>query len=175
MNGLSCCSSRYDALQATAKFRSTRGGTADATLSVDAVPNAPPGRLSPAAPLSMKVVADLASLQPLQPFVGTAAVVDGRVHLDLAARGTMRDAPVSGTVQGSELRVDAPQYGLHFKNGRVNAHVENRRVTLEELVFSAGDGTFRASGSLAAATESIESAASLQVIRSRRCPSRSAR
>ena len=148
-----------DALQATAKFRSTRGGTADATLSIDAVPNAPPGRLSPAAPLSMKVVADLASLQPLQPFVGTAAVVEGRVHVDLAARGTMRDAPVSGTVQGSELRIEAPQYGLFFKNGRVNAHVENRRVTLDELVFSAGEGTFRASGSLAAATESIESAA----------------
>jgi translocation and assembly module TamB len=81
------------------------------------------------------------------------------VHLDLAARGTIRDAPVSGTVLGTELRVDAAQHGLHFKNGRISAHVENRRVTLDELDFTAGDGTFHASGSLAAATESIDTAA----------------
>ena len=148
-----------DVVQATAKFRSERGGTADATLSIGADPAAPPGRFSPTAPLALTLVADLASLQLLQPWAGTTAVVDGRVHLDLAARGTMRDAPVSGTVVGTELSVDAPQYGLHFKNGRINAHVANRRVTLDELTLSAGDGTFQASGSFAAATESIDTAA----------------
>jgi len=148
-----------DAVQATAKFRSARAGTADATLSIGADPAAPPGHLSPTAPLALTLVADLASLQLLQPWAGTSAVIDGRVHLDLAARGTIRDAPVSGTVLGTELRVDAAQHGLHFKNGRINAHVENRRVTLDELDFSAGEGTFHASGSLAAATESIDSAA----------------
>jgi translocation and assembly module TamB len=148
-----------DALQAKATFRSTRGGTADATLSIDADPAAPPGRFSPTAPLSLTLVADLASLQPLQPFAGTAAVIDGRVHVDLVARGTVRDAPVSGTVQGSDLRIEAPQYGLFFKEGRVNAHVADRKVMLDELAFTAGDGTFRASGSLAAASDSVESAA----------------
>ena len=148
-----------DALQATAKFRSARGGTADATMSIGAIPDAPPGRISPTAPLELTLVADLASLELLQPWAGTTALVDGRLHLDLAARGTLRDAPVSGTVQGTNLRIDAAQHGLHFKNGRVNAHVANRRITLDELVFSAGDGTFRASGTLAAATESAADAA----------------
>ena len=55
-----------DAVQATAKLRSTRGGTADATLSIGADSGAPPGRLSPTAPLALTLVADLASLQPMQ-------------------------------------------------------------------------------------------------------------
>ena len=151
-----------DAVQATAKFRSTRGGSADATLKIDADANAPPGRISPDAPLTLTLVADLTSLELLQPWAGTTALVDGRVHLDLAARGTMRDAPVSGVVKGTDLRIDAAQYGLHFRNGRVDAHIENRRVTLEELAFSAGDGDFRATGTLAAGADTAASAASVK-------------
>ena len=89
-----------DAFSARATFRSARGGSADATLTIDAEPNAPPGRLSPTAPLALTLVADLTSLAILQPWAGTTAVVDGRVHLDLAAKGTMRDAPLTGTVRG---------------------------------------------------------------------------
>ena len=58
-------------------FRSARGGQADAKLSIGADPRAEPGRLSPDAPLSLTLVADLASLAMLQPFAGTTAVVDG--------------------------------------------------------------------------------------------------
>ena len=150
-----------DALRARATFRSARGGSADATLSIDAEPSAPPGRLSPTAPLALTLVADLTSLAILQPWAGTTAVVDGRVHLDLAAKGTMRDAPLTGTVVGTNLTIDAAQYGLHFRNGSINARLANRQVTLDELAFSAGEGTFRATGTLAAATSSAESAANV--------------
>ncbi|MEO8675345.1 MAG: translocation/assembly module TamB domain-containing protein [Casimicrobiaceae bacterium] len=151
-----------DAVQATAKFRSARGGSADATLTIGADANAPPGRISPDAPLALTLVADLTSLELLQPWAGTTALVDGRVHLDLAAHGTMRDAPVSGTVKGTNLRIDAAQYGLHFKNGRVDAHIDNRRVTLDELAFTAGDGDFRATGTFAAGADAAASAASVK-------------
>jgi translocation and assembly module TamB len=152
---------RDDALKARAMFRSARGGNADATLAIDADPNAPPGRLSPAAPLALTLVADLTSLAILQPWTGTTAVVDGHVHLDLAAKGTMRDAPLTGTVQGKDLTIDAAQYGLHFKSGSINARLADRRITLDELAFSAGEGTFRATGTLATATSSAESAANV--------------
>ena len=48
-----------------------------------------PGRISPRAPLALTLVADLPSLAVLQPWAGTTAVVDGKLHADLAAHGTL--------------------------------------------------------------------------------------
>ena len=150
---------RDDAVDATLKYRSARGGTADATLTLGVHPDAAPGRISPAAPLALTLVADLPSLAVLQPWAGTTAVIDGRLHADLTARGTLRDAPVSGSVAGTNLTVDAPQYGLYFRNGRVSARIANRRVTLDDLAFSAGGGEFRATGTLAAPTNAADASA----------------
>ncbi len=122
-------------------------------------PDAAPGRISPAAPLALTLVADLPSLAVLQPWAGTTAVIDGRLHADLTARGTLRDAPVSGSVAGTNLTVDAPQYGLYFRNGRVSARIANRRVTFDDLAFTAGGGEFRATGTLAAPTNAADASA----------------
>jgi translocation and assembly module TamB len=137
-----------DALDATASFRSTRAGTAEATLAIGALPGAQPGRWAPDAPLALSLRADLASLQLLQPWIGTAFVIDGRARLDLAARGTVRNAPVSGTLVGEDLRIDAPQYGLHFTNGRFAGRAEGGRVSVDDLVLHAGAGSFHASGEI---------------------------
>ena len=150
---------RDDAIEATLRYRSARGGTVDATATLGVDPNAEPGRLSPGAPLALTLVADLPSLTVLQPLAGTTAVIDGRLHADLAARGTLRDAPVSGSIDGTNLTVDAAQYGLYFRNGRLSARIANRRVTLDDLAFSAGDGVFRATGTLAAPTNAADASA----------------
>ena len=86
-------------------------------------PNAPAGRIAPDAPVVATIKAELTTLQLLQPWAGTTAVIDGRARIDLAARGTLRDAPLTGTCPGTGLRIDAPQYGLHFVDGRVSARV----------------------------------------------------
>ncbi len=148
-----------DAIDATLKFRSERGGVADATVAIGADPAAVPGQISTAAPLSLTLVADLPSLAVLQPWAGTTAVVDGRIHADLAAHGTLRDAPVSGTVAGTNLTVDAAQYGLYFRKGHLSARIANRRVMLEDLAFTAGEGEFHATGTLAAPRDSIDGSA----------------
>ena len=148
-----------DAIDATVKFRSERGGTADATATIAADPAGTPGRIAAAAPVSLTLVADLPSLAVLQPWAGTTAAIDGRLHADLSARGTLRDAPVSGTVAGTNLTVDAPQYGLYFRSGRVSARIANRRVVLEDLAFTAGEGEFHATGTLAAPSDSINASA----------------
>ena len=150
---------RDDAIEATLQYRSARGGVIDATATIGVDPNAEPGRLSPGAPLALALVADLPSLAVLQPLAGTTAVIDGRLHADLAARGTLRDAPVSGSINGTNLTIDAAQYGLYFRNGRVSARIANRRVTLDDLAFSAGDGVFRATGTLAAPTNAADASA----------------
>jgi translocation and assembly module TamB len=148
-----------DAIAATATVRSTRGGSADATLSIGTVADSLPGRIAPDAPVAATLKAELSTLQLLQPWAGTTAVIDGRAHVDLAARGTLSDASLSGTFEGTGLRVDAPQYGLHFADGRVSAHVAEHRVMLDELSLTAGGGAFHASGTLAAAGDNANAAA----------------
>jgi translocation and assembly module TamB len=142
-----------DAIAATAMFRSTRAGSGDAKLAIGAGALATPGRIAPEAPMELSIHAQLATLQPLQPWVGTVAVIDGRARLDVAAKGTVGSAPLSGTLVGEALRVDAPQYGLHFVDGRVNARFRERSLVLEELSLTAGTGTFHASGTVDAPPE----------------------
>ncbi len=137
-----------DALDATATLRSTRGDKADARLAIGALAGAAPGRIAPEAPLEFAASGDIPSLQFLQPWIGSAAVVSGRMHVDVAARGTVAQAALSGAVVGEDLRVDAPQYGLHFINGRIKARAANDRIDIDELTLGAGSGTFRASGAI---------------------------
>jgi translocation and assembly module TamB len=71
----------------------------------------------------------------------------------------MRDAPLAGTLTGEGLRLDAPQYGLHFTDGRVLARFADRRLALEDLSLTAGAGVFRATGTIAAAPDDERAAA----------------
>ncbi len=137
------------AVDATASLRSARGDAADAKLAIGTVADAPDGRISPAAPLDFSLTGDVPSLQVLQPWIGSAAVVSGRAHLDVAARGTVGNAALSGALKGEGLRLDAPQYGLHFTDGRLAARAADGRVVIDEIVLGAGAGTFRASGEIA--------------------------
>ncbi len=144
---------RDDAVEATADFRSAQGVNADAQLSIGVAANAPPGHLAADAPLRLALTADLATLKVLQPWVGTAAVVDGTAHAEIVARGTMAHAPLSGTLRGDALRIEAPQYGVFFTDGRLDARLADGTVTLHELSFAGGAGRFTASGTLATTGE----------------------
>ncbi len=137
-----------DAIDATASLRSSRGDTVAAKLSIGSVAGAPPGRLAPDAPLDFSAIGDIPSLRFLQPWIGTAAVISGRAQLDVAARGTVRRAALSGALKGEGLRLDAPQYGLHFTDGRLKVRAADDRIVIDEIVLGAGDGVFRASGEI---------------------------
>ena len=64
----------------------------------------------------------------------------------------LRRPPLSGAVVGEGLRIDAPQYGLHFTNGRLAAHAANDRIVVDDLTLGAGAGTFHASGEVSGLT-----------------------
>ena len=138
-----------DALSASAKFRSARAGTADATATLAA--GSVPGRISVDAPITATFTADLASLRPLQPWVGTLAVMDGRAHLALAVRGTLARPDASGTLTGDALRFDLPQYGVHLRDGKLRARIADRAIVLDEFSLGGGAGRFTAKGTLARA------------------------
>ncbi|HET7033771.1 MAG TPA: translocation/assembly module TamB domain-containing protein, partial [Casimicrobiaceae bacterium] len=140
-----------DAVDATASIRSQRGLNADAQLTIGTLADAPPGRLSRDAPLKLALKADLATLRILQPWIGTTAVIDGRAHAELVATGTLARAPWSGTVRAEAMRIEAPQYGVLFTDGHLDARLAEGTIKLDELSFVGGAGRFTASGSLATA------------------------
>lgn len=137
-----------DRLAANAIFRSTRAGTADATFELG--PGSAPGRIDAKTPFTASVVADLASLRPLQPWLGTVAVMDGRVHVDVAGRGTLGDPLVTGRVDGDALRFDLPQYGVQMRDGTLRARLAERTIFLDDFSFAGGAGRFKATGTIVA-------------------------
>jgi translocation and assembly module TamB len=139
-----------DALDAQLAFRSARSGNAQGTLSLGAVAGAPPGRLAPDAPLAFTLDAELATLTPLQPWLGTAAVVNGSARIALSGHGTFAAPVFSGTVAGDALRIDAPQYGVYLRDGRVRAHIADGGIAVDEISIAGGAGRFTASGTIAA-------------------------
>ncbi len=138
-----------DALDARLSFVSTRAGSANGTLSVGSVSDAASGKIDRAAPLSLALRAELASLAVFQPWFGTVAAVDGRAALDVKATGTVGAPLWSGSLEGKTLAIDAPQYGVHIEDGELHAHLADRGVALDALRFRGGDGTFEASGMIA--------------------------
>ena len=138
-----------DAIDATASFRSTRGdsgrcqarhrhgrGRAART----------PGRRCPARFLGHRAICRRCSCCNR----GSAAPRSSRDALTSTSRravpwGARRS---TGTLKGEDLRIDAPQHGLHFTNGRLVAHAADGRIVIEEIVLAAGTGTFRASGDI---------------------------
>ncbi len=137
-----------DRLHATLAARS-RLGDADLTADLGAS-NA--GRFDSGAPLSLTARVDSTSLRALQTLTRTTAVVDGRLKLDVTGHGTLARVHLSGTIEADALKIEAPQYGVYVKDGRLRARLSDDQITVSELSFTAGDGRFVASGTMPATT-----------------------
>ena len=101
-------------------------------------------------PLALTLDAELATLAPLQPWLGTAAVINGSARIALSGHGTLGAPLLSGSVAGDALRVDAPQYGVYLRDGRVRAHLADGGIAIDEISIAGGAGRFTASGTIAA-------------------------
>ncbi len=135
-----------DAIALEVELASLRAGNAKLTASVAA--GAEPAAWLDA-PLEAHLVARLDTLAPYQPWIGTSAVVDGNATLDLTATGTPRKPVLAGSMKGDGLRVDAPQWGVAIRDGRLRATLAQDTLSLQELALHGGDGSFTASGVLA--------------------------
>lgn len=135
-------------ISASGKLRSQRAGNVDAALHIEAVEAVSVKNLAES-PMTASLVADLDSLRPLQPWLGTLAVVDGRAHASLAASGSLARPVVEGALSGDDMRVDIPQYGVHLRDGNLRAHVADNALILDDLTFMGGEGRFSAKGTLA--------------------------
>ncbi|MGH8802212.1 MAG: translocation/assembly module TamB domain-containing protein [Casimicrobiaceae bacterium] len=138
-----------DALAAQGEFRSTLAGNASVRVTLGSVVGAAAGTLSPDAPLALDAGASLASLVVFQSWIGTNAVVAGRIDAVVSARGTLRDPRWNGSLRGDSIRVDAARYGVALTDGRVRVHLAPTGIAIDELSFAGGDGRFTASGNIA--------------------------
>ncbi|HEY7943367.1 MAG TPA: translocation/assembly module TamB domain-containing protein [Casimicrobiaceae bacterium] len=130
-----------------------RSRFADADVVADLAPSPQPGgRFGAGAPLTVSVHLNAASLRALQGLAGTTAIVDGRLKLDLAGHGTLDSVRFSGSIEGDALKLEAPQYGVALKDGRLRALLSDEAVTVSEFSFAAGEGRFVASGTLPASS-----------------------
>ena len=148
-----------DRVHATVTVRSR---LADADLSADlgALPqNA--GRFDSNAPLTLTAHVESASLRALQTLTRTNAVVDGRLKLDVTGHGTLERVQLSGNVEGDALTIEAPQYGVYLKDGRLRARLSDDEATVSELSFNAGEGRFLASGTMPAVVGSNAAAGAI--------------
>jgi translocation and assembly module TamB len=137
-----------DSVIGTGTLRSLRAGNADLRLDIAASPTL--GTIH--SPLTASLVADLPSLRPLQPWLGTLAVIDGRARIEMSAKGSLAKPVLEGTLNADEVRLDVPQYGVRWQDGRLRARIVDNTVELTDLSFAGGDGRFTAKGTLARVT-----------------------
>jgi len=147
-------------VHATLTARS-RLGNADLAVDLGASPQGA-GRFDSSAPLTLKAHLDSTSLRALQTLTRTNAVVDGRLKLDVTGHGTLQRVQLSGSVDGDALTIEAPQYGVYLKDGRLRARLSDDDMTVSELSFKAGEGRFLASGTMPAIVGSNAAALALK-------------
>jgi translocation and assembly module TamB len=95
------------------------------------------------------VNAQLASLRPLQPWVGTLAVMDGRAQLAITGRGSLADPILEGTMRGDALRSTCRNTACISRDACCARALAERTIFLEEFSFVGGNGKFTAKGTLA--------------------------
>ncbi len=143
-----------DATKVNAQVRSARGGSGNLVFSVGEDARATPGHIGRNAPLTLSLKADIPSLQSLQPWLGTTAVIDGHASIDVIGSGTLANIVLDGGVTGDDIRIDLPRYGVLLNAGRVRTRLENGKLLLDEFSIAAGEGRFTAQGTLAATAAS---------------------
>jgi translocation and assembly module TamB len=150
-----------DALTATLGATSAQLGTANVRLELTPPAGADSGALDRRAPAHVVASFQLASLKAVEVFTGTNAVIDGRLRANLEGRGTLGNLMLTGQVDGDGFKIDAPQYGVAVRDGRLRAELRNDELRVSELRLNAGEGRFDATGTLPLRAD-LSSASTLQ-------------
>ena len=135
-----------DGASGTAVLTARRLGTANATFEIGPAPGAPPGTVSPDAPLKASLTAAIASLRPLGVLLNGQPIVDGAVNASFAVDGTLRAPRITGRVDGSGLALEIPVHGLRLVDGRLAATLDAEALRVEVFEIRGGDGRLTARG-----------------------------
>jgi len=124
----------------------SRFGTAALEGTIDRAPGS--ATLGAASPIALRARVELAEIRALaRPFIRRARL-DGRVHAELAAGGTLAEPTLGGELLGEAISFEMREYGVFLKEGKLRAKLEGEELRVAELSVQAGDGRFTASGTL---------------------------
>jgi len=130
------------------ELRARNGGDALADFEF-AAPSGASHPFTAAAPLRASLRAHVPSLATLQPWLGTGARVRGQAIADVTVGGVLGKPVLAGQLVGYGLRLDMPQYGVNWRDGRLRIASGPEGLVLEEFEIAAGEGRFVASGAIA--------------------------
>ena len=120
-------------------FRSTRGDRADAKLAVGKSRRR--AARAPRAGSAARVLGERRHSRRCRSCSrGSAAPPWSRAARTSISRRAARckQANLSGAVLGEGLRIDAPQYGVHYTNGRLAVRAAEGRVAVDEITLRRG-------------------------------------
>jgi translocation and assembly module TamB len=105
-------------------------------------------RIGAASPLQFTSRLEIARLAALTSSPETSLHLDGRLRAALRGGGTLGDPLLSGTVDGDGLGIGLAQEGVNLRNGTLRAELDGRDIHIRSFSLHAGQGTFRAGGTL---------------------------
>jgi translocation and assembly module TamB len=86
------------------------------------------------APLDAHLVADIAQLEALAPWLGPEAKLGGRMNADIVVSGTGADPSVSGRARAENLLVREPLTGFEISQGTVALKMTGHSIAIEQFV-----------------------------------------
>jgi translocation and assembly module TamB len=135
-----------DRLAATLAVKGTGVGDLRGRMDIAPVATAGGTGLTLDSPLDATLTGEIASLKALARLFPSDVIADGAVRVALQASGTVAKPFVTGAVAGENLRIEAPPYGVDWRDGRLRAELTQSALEIAEFVVRAGEGTFTASG-----------------------------
>jgi len=99
------------------------------------------------APLSVRADGRVTSIAALVAFFNRAVLADGALELSVRGDGSIADPRLTGSLQGSALRLEHFESGVLLRDGSLQARFDGRSIVLDALRMAAGAGVFAAKGS----------------------------
>jgi translocation and assembly module TamB len=100
------------------------------------------------APLAIDAQADLPSIAWASLFLSERYTVDGSLRLVASRRGPVGAPQLTGTIAGSGLTLQVPDYGIKLRDGVLGATFSENRLILNQFRILADKGELTATGSL---------------------------
>ncbi len=145
--------SEGDAVTASLRWDSERGGTADGQLATRLARGGAAGWQWPDnAPLSGKLRAQLPRIGVWSLLAPPGWRLRGSLGADVVVAGTRADPQLAGTLAADDLGLRSVVDGIELQNGRLRAHLDGRRLLIDEFMLR-GPGPAGAGGTVVASGE----------------------
>ncbi len=157
-----------EAVSATLRWDSERGGTADGQLSTRLAQGGATGWHWPEnAPLSGSLRAQLPRIGVWSVLAPPGWRLRGSLQADIKIAGTRAEPQLAGTIAADDLALRSVVDGIELQNGKLRAHFDGRRAIIDEFVLhgpgtnggtvtATGEGSLTAQGPQARMTAKVD-------------------